>query len=129
MRKAQISTEFVILISITTMLFIFILGLIFEEISQVNEQKRLEAINDIGEFVQNEIVTATMVDDGYTRIFVLPEEKDGVYYNITLQKNSSIIITSANIQREFIVPDVIGNITKGANKIDKLGGIVYINVI
>ena len=127
--RAQVSAEFLVLVGIGSLMLILILGLLYMDTLSIAREKEITAIEDLGGWLSNEISMASRVSDGYTRIFTIPDRKDGIEFNITKYGNSSIIIISKSTEREFIVPAYIGNLTKGVNKIDRLGGIVYVNVI
>jgi hypothetical protein len=129
-KYAQVSTEFFVIVGFAMLVLVIILGFMAEDMSQASYKKEVNAMTDLGYYVQNEILVASQVNDGYSRVFTLPEKKDGVSYNITTYSNSTIILTSQHgVVREFLTPSFIGNFTQGENKIDSLGGIVYVNVI
>ncbi|MBI2647561.1 hypothetical protein HYW99_03720 [Candidatus Woesearchaeota archaeon] len=125
-RKAQISAEFFMFIGL-----VFIIAIAFEiasidQLKHLRLQKESDAIKDVALKLQMELLIAATVEDGYVRIFELPESVENVNYSIMTQ-NSSIIITSKNSFYIVAVPYSSGNISKGTNLINKTGGVIYIN--
>ncbi len=124
--KAQISAEFYVLLGLA-----FLIAIAFEiaSLDQLNDfriQKESEAVKDLALKLQKEILVATNVEDGYVRIFEIPEKLDNTDYFLTKQ-NSTIIVQSKNGFYLVLIPNVIGNVTKGSNIINKTNGIIYIN--
>ena len=126
--KAQISAEFFILVGLA-----FLVAIAFElaTLQQLNEfraQKENEAIKDIALKLQKEMLVAATVEDGYLRIFELPDKIDNINYSIVVQ-NSTITVQSQNSLYIVSVPKSLGNFSKGTNKINKTGSIIYISNI
>ena len=77
--------------------------------------------------LQKEVLLAASVEDGYVRLFTIPIQLDNnINYTLTT-KNYTITVVSANSIYTFTIPNSIGNVTKGPNKINKTGGVIYIN--
>ena len=124
--KAQVSAEFFILMG-----FVFLIAVAFEiaSIGQLNDfrlQKENDAVQDLALKLQKEVILAASVEDGYSRTFTIPASLDSINYTLT-RENSSIALQSKNSLFIIQVPNSVGNLTKGANTINKTGGVVYIN--
>lgn len=124
--KAQISAEFFVLLGI-----LFLIAIAFEvaSLSQLNDfrlKKENDAVRDVALKIQKELLIAAAVEDGYARQFELPDNVDSINYSLTIQ-NSTIAVESRNSYYFVSIPQVVGNISKGANAINKTGGVVYIN--
>src|SRR3989344_4150014 len=126
MSKAQISAEFFVFVGLA-----FLVAIAFEVVSldQLNDfriQKESEAIKDLALKLQKELLIAATVEDGYVRFFKIPEKIDTINYSLAIQ-NSTITVKSKNSIFVGSTPNVVGNLTKNTNKINKTGGVIYIN--
>ena len=126
--KAQISAEFFVLLGLA-----FLIAIAFEiaSLDQLNDfrlQKENEAIKDLALKLQKELLTAATVEDGYVRIFSIPDTLDNINYSLTTQ-NSTITVQSKNSLYIVSIPKAVGNASKGTNMINKTGGVIYINSI
>lgn len=124
--KAQISAEFFILLGLA-----FLIAIAFElaSLEQLNDfriQKENEAVKDLGLKLQQELLVAATVEDGYVRIFEIPEKLGIINYTLTTL-NQTITVKSKNSLYIVSIPKVIGNASKGTNMINKTGGVIYFN--
>lgn len=124
--KAQISAEFFVFLGLG-----FLIAIAFDiaSINQLNDfraEKESEAVRDLALKLQMELSIAANVEDGYVRIFGIPDALDSINYSVTIQ-NSTVIVQSKNSFYLSSIPKVIGNISKGTNVINKSGGVIYIN--
>lgn len=125
--KAQLFTEFFIFLGLA-----FLISIAFEiaSIDQLNEfrtQQESEAVKDLALKLQKELLIAANVEDGYVRVFEIPDKLERVNYSLTTLINRTITVQSKNSIYIVAIPQAIGNVTKGANKINKTNGIIYIN--
>ena len=97
------------------------------EIKEFRDQKEFFLIKDLGLKLQKEVTIAASVENGYERSFKLPEKLESIvdYYIIT--GNSTITVNSSKTVFSAAIPNVIGNFTKGSNKIEKIDGKIYLN--
>jgi len=127
MPKAQISNEFLIFIGLA---FLVALYFAINSINQLNDfrlQKESESVKDLALKLQRELLVASIVEDGYVRFFDIPDTlDDDLNYSLMLQ-NSTIVVQSKNAFYIVGIPTIIGNLTKSTNKINKTGGVIYIN--
>ena len=124
--KAQISAEFYVFLGLA-----FLIAIAFEiaSLDQLNDfraQKESEAVKDLALKLQKEALIAANVEDGYVRIFEVPDKLDNINYSLTAQ-NYTITVQSKNGFYFVGIPRAVGNFTKGTNKINKTGGVIYIN--
>ncbi len=90
--------------------------------SDVSETQRISALNDVGYMVQDEVLLAESVSDGYARSFSIPATADRFTYAIT-SDNTSLTLTSGTTTITYPLPPVNGNFQKGQNIIVKNGTI------
>ena len=124
--KAQISAEFFIFLGLA-----FLIAIAFElaSLEQLNDfriQKENEAVKDLALKLQKELLIAAVVEDGYVRVFKIPDKLDSINYSLATQ-NSTITVKSKNSLYIVSVPRAVGNASKGTNTINKTNGIIYIN--
>lgn len=124
-KEAQISIEFFILLGLA-----FLTALAFEiaSLEQLNDfriQKESEAVKDLALKLQKELLVAAVVEDGYVRIFQIPDKLDNINYSLTT-KNYTITVQSKNSLYIVSIPRAIGNVSKGINTINKTGGVIYL---
>lgn len=124
--NAQVSAEFFIFLGLA-----FLVALAFEiaSLDQLNDfrlKKENEAVNDLALKLQQELIVASTVEDGYAREFRIPDNIDNMNYSLSTQ-NLTITVESKNSIRIVPIPKVVGNVSKGMNKINKTGGVIYIN--
>ena len=124
--KAQISAEFFIFLGL-----VFLIAIAFEVVSldQLNDfkaQKESEAVKDLALKVQKELFIAASVEDGFTRVFEIPDKLENINYSLTM-KNSTVTAISKNSIYVVSIPQANGNLSKCTNKISKKDGIIYIN--
>ena len=125
--KAQLFTEFFIFLGLA-----FLIAIAFEiaSVDQLNEfraQQESDAVKDLALKLQREVFIAANVEDGYIRVFEIPDKLERVNYSLTTINNNTITVQSKNSLYIVAIPRAIGNVTKGTNKINKTDGIIYIN--
>ncbi len=127
MDSAQISAEFLLFLSLAFLVALAFQFVSLEQLTDFRIAKENEAAKDIALKLQRELLLASTVEDGYVRFFELPNElENGDDYFLTIQ-NSSIIVQSKNSFYIMSIPNVVGNASKSDNKINKTGGVIYIN--
>jgi hypothetical protein len=124
-RKAQVAVEFLMLIVMLFSIFmVYTIGT-RNKMDEIRDQKEYALLADVARMAQNEILTASRVEDGYYRTFELPETLEGVDYTISIV---GMMIQASTENHEYIlaIPAVNGSIKKGDNVITKENGIVKI---
>lgn len=124
---AQISIEFFIFLGLA-----FLIAIAFEiaSLDQLNDfraQKENEAVKDLALKLQKEVLIAAAVEDGYVRVFNIPDKIDSINYSLSTSNNRTITVKSKNSVYIVSIPAVAGNVSKGSNMINKTGGSIYVN--
>lgn len=125
--KAQSSMEFFVLMGLSFFAAAIFIAASVNEVKEFNDEKNFFLIRDVTLKLQKEATIAASVEEGYERSFELPDKLESRldYYIIT--GNTSITVNSSKAVFSAAIPKVIGNFTKGSNKIENIGGAVYIN--
>ncbi|MBI5061047.1 MAG: hypothetical protein HZB67_01935 [Candidatus Aenigmarchaeota archaeon] len=130
MKKAQVSIELMLYIGI--MLVVFAIAIIAagnrqEEIYR--ERLATDAKSTLKE-VATEIDIAVEVGSGYSHIFTMPDKILGSNdYSVNINKQYQIIYiewTDKNYSLSMISSNINGSVSKGANRISNIGGLVII---
>jgi len=124
--KSQVSFEFFIFVGLAFLIAIAFSLASLDQLQEFRVEKEGEAVKDLALKLQKELLLAATVEEGYVRIFEIPEKLDNIDYFLTVQ-NNTISIESKNGFYTLSIPKAIGNLTKGENKINKTGGVIYIN--
>ncbi len=128
LKKAQSAIEFLILVGGVLIFFIGFLFAIQSNIADKSFERRNLAVKEVAVIVQDEINLALKSTDGYRRNFELPQEIDGIDYEISFVEDFIYINTTDN-RHALALPiiNITGNIQKGNNMIRKNDGMIYIN--
>ncbi len=120
-RKAQSSTEFTVLTSFMLLIFIVFFILIQQKMVQLQEDRNLETIRQIGDIINNEINLAESTQDGYSRVFSLPITLGNDPYGVEFQQGE-IIITYKDITYPLFLSIAVENysLSPGENRISHL---------
>ena len=118
MRRAQLAIEFVIIVAMA-----FIIGALFltsaaDIFQRMSDRQRVAALNDVGYRIQDEVILATVVQDGYERTFTVPAKADRFTYGIDSQA-TRITLTSGTVAISYGIPEIDGAVAKGTNTITK----------
>lgn len=124
--KAQISAEFFIFIGMAFLIAIAFEIASLDQLRDFRLQKEDEAVKDLAIKLQKELLIAAVVEDGYVRTFAIPDKLDSIDYSLST-RNSTIAVESKNSYYLMRIPQAVGNLSKGSNKINKTGGVIYIN--
>ena len=124
--KAQISAEFFVLLGLAFLIAIAFELASIDQLNQFRMGKESEAVKDLALKLQKELLIAANVEDGYVRIFTIPDELNNINYSLTTQ-NSTITVQSENSLYIVSMPKAVGSINKGTNTINKTGGVININ--
>ncbi len=125
-QKAQVSVEFVIMTGVILVSFIIMLFIYIEQVQRISRQREVLLVEDLAFKIQKELIIAGSVIDGYYRQFIIPDTLDGVAFSITRENNTIVVESEKQIVHRRI-PSVIGEPIKGANKINKTEGVIYLN--
>ena len=122
--------EFIVLASFMLLVLLGFFAVTSSNVLQAKEESNRKISGDIAEFAYHEIEIAKSINDGYARVFVMPESVNGINYNITITDNRELSVNYLGYEYvRFLPSNVTGNISKGLNSIKKINGIVYMNNI
>jgi len=124
--KAQSAMEFLMLVGILLFIFVMFYVVVFERIQRLNDEKAILLGEDVATKVQKEILLAAQVSDGYQRTFRLPQKIEGMNYTIQVS-GKEVTVKTPKTEVVKIIPEVVGNITKEINRINKTNGTIYLN--
>ena len=125
--KAQVSSEFFIFIGLAFLAAIAFEIAALDQLRDFRMQKESDAVKDLALKLQREILLAASVEDGYVREFRIPAQLDNnINYTITTI-NFTLTVESKNSVYTASIPNSMGNLSIGANRINKTGGVIYIN--
>lgn len=120
--------EFFTLVGLAFLMTIFFVAASAGEIKEFRDEKEFRLIKDLAFKLQKEVTIAASVQDGYERIFTLPERlENNVDYYTTIM-NKTLTVNSSKTVFSVRIPITFGkNFTKGSNNIEKNDGRVYVN--
>ncbi|MAG91134.1 hypothetical protein CMO83_00490 [Candidatus Woesearchaeota archaeon] len=124
--KSQVSNEFFIFVGLA---FIIAIGFTVASLDQLNDfriEEESEAVADLAFKLQRELLLAANVEDGYVRVFEIPDKLERINYSLATH-NSTLTVQSKNSLYIVPIPNSVGNLSKGTNIINKSGGVIYIN--
>ncbi|MBW2977108.1 hypothetical protein KY347_06725 [Candidatus Woesearchaeota archaeon] len=125
--KSQSSMEFFVLTGLAFLATIFFVAASASEVREFSDQKEFFLIKDLALKLQKEVTIAASVESGYERGFNLPEKLESTLDYYITTGNSTITINSSKAVFSAAIPNVIGNFTKGSNKIENINGQIWIN--
>jgi hypothetical protein len=125
-RKAQSSFEFLLLVGIVFLFVVIFVGATYTDVATLSKKREFLAVKDIAMVMQNELVLAAQVEDGYKRSFELPEDINGKPYSAVIVANS-LTVSTDSATYAVRIPSVVGNLAKGLNNITKESNIVTLN--
>ena len=119
-RKAQVATEFMLMVGLAMIVIFAFLAVIYVLISDYYEEKNMKKLEDLGYSIQNELILAAEVEPGYERTIIIPDQAGGVGYSLS-QTANDLVITYRSHEFLFAIPQVSGALDKGSNTIRKTG--------
>ena len=129
-KQSQSALEFIVLASFMLLVLLGFFAVTSSNILQAKEEGNRKISSDIAEFAYHEIEIAKSVNDGYTRVFAMPQAVNGINYTITITDNRELSVNYLGYEYvRFLPSNVTGNISTGLNSIKKINGIVYISNI
>lgn len=115
-RKAQVATEFMLMVGLAMIVIFAFLAVIYVLISDYYEEKNMKKLEDLGYSIQNELILAAEVEPGYERTIIIPDQVGGVGYSLS-QTANDLIIRYRQTDFLFPIPSVNGALDKGTNVI------------
>ena len=120
--------EFIILASFMLVAIFGFFAVTSSRLLEARDESNKKTAEDIAQLAYREMEIAKSANDGYSRIFAMPQTVNGVDYNITIIDNRELIVTYLGYEYvKFLPSNVTGTVAKGSNNILKNNGIVSIN--
>lgn len=127
-KKSQSSMEFFTLVGLAFLVVIIFVAVSANEVKEFRDTKEFLLIKDLALKLQKEVAIAASVENGYVRNFDLPDKLENIVDYSTIIRNNTLTINSSKTVFSVAIPNTAGkNFTKGANKIEKISGVVYVN--
>ena len=83
-KNAQLTAEFVIFCGVGFIVLISFLSVINLKLSIQRDERASVLVNDVAYSIQQEIETASQMNDGFQRSFFLPPTLDGIAYTASI---------------------------------------------
>ncbi|MCK4927339.1 MAG: hypothetical protein KAS11_02655, partial [Candidatus Aenigmarchaeota archaeon] len=127
-KKGQGGLEFMILIIFVLLIFTSYSTIINNNSADVIEAKKNHLSISIAEKIAYEINIAMTSGQGYMKRFYIPYNIYGHDYNITFSRKAAFVDWAGNSHAAYIITNNIsGELIKGYNYIENLGGSLYLN--
>ncbi len=115
-KKAQAGLEFLLVFSILTIFATMFFIMIFSNTSQGRTKNDQEVTEDMANFLQQELILAEKVEDGYHRNFTLPEKISGKEYDV-MTSGYSLTVNTSKVTSHRGIPRTAGNFITGSENI------------
>ena len=122
MIRAQIAIEYVFVQGFALLILIGLLTTLLAVQSRTNEDIASQQAEDIAAQIQQELVLASSVHNGYERTVVLPANIQGQDYSIELAA-SAVYVRVGDYNAIQPIPSVNGTMSPGENTITNTGGV------
>ncbi|MFC1648091.1 hypothetical protein ACFL1B_01395 [Nanoarchaeota archaeon] len=113
------------MVGLAILFIIIFLGISYSLFNDNIRIRNEDKIRDIGYSIQNEIILASEVHDGYKREITLPEHLGGLDYSL-VTANNYFVVSYKDGDIVFQVPEIQGALSKGAVTIRKVNGNIQI---
>ena len=121
-RKGQMAIEFIMMMAAAIIVGSLFLYSAYGLLADRTEEERITALNDLGYAIQDELILAQTVSDGYERTFTVPTLAGRFTYALT-SLPGAVTLQSGRTTITYPTPAFTGVIAKGANTIAKDGAI------
>ena len=127
-KKAQSAFEFLLIVAFMTLLFVSLFSLANSALADAKEQRVMKTAEGIAGLVEKQITLASMLSDGYSSSFLIPQTVEGSSYSLTIIDEMEVVVVYSGYEHViFLASNVSGNATFGENSISKRDGKVYLN--
>lgn len=128
--RGQASLEFIIIFAagVMAMATFFIIGA--AQMHGAAGERNLNELNDIALSLQQEMVTALSVHDGYERTFSIPYTIANEPYQVQIVNDTAVAVITLQwkgLQQSIRAPQCTGTLLLGPNTITKENGTVHCN--
>ena len=131
MKRAQIAIEYLFLVAFSLAFFVvLIFGLTGVSAAKSTEKAYVE-LDDFARSIQQELILAATVQDGYARILEVPPAFNGRNYTLNiLNETQSAMLLEFVFEEQTLyyrIPDTRGTISRGIITIQKIDGEVVVS--
>ena len=132
MKKGQVAIEYLLLTGISFFVVFVLIIILSSLMESKRNEKAFYELDDFGRSIQQELILASELEDGYNRPINIPTTVNGRQYTITTgnvsPSNGYLIITLGFMGQEIFyeVPPINGSFRKGWNRIWKVNGNITI---
>jgi uncharacterized protein (UPF0333 family) len=127
MLRGQIAVEFSFMVMLAIIFFVVALVIIGFYIEKSASERGIAALQDEGARVQQELLIAAAVEDGYQRNVTLPATLDGLQYIVSNTPTTLTFTLYDGTIYNKEIPQTGGTILKGQNRLRKIGGALIID--
>ncbi len=125
MRKGQVTTEFLVLLLVGILFSIGLMVLISSFYADIKQDESNAQLRLFGREIQNELILASQVHEGYSREIFIPDTLKT--FNFTINNTDKVlIILYKDFQHAFPIPKTHNFLKKGNNTIRNIQGEVYV---
>ncbi len=86
-KQSQVSMEFILLMTFMLLFFVIFLAMVQHKMQEITYEKESELLQEVGNYIKNEISLAYTAYDGYYREFELPPYIAEKSYSIRIKSN------------------------------------------
>lgn len=125
--KSQSTVEFMILASFMLLVILGFFAVTSSILLDAREEAKRKIAEDIADFAYREVEVAKAVNEGYARLFLMPQRVNDIDYSVTVTDNVEMSVNYLGYEFiKFLPSNVTGNVSRGVNLIYKKEGIIYI---
>lgn len=125
LKKAQLSLEYISLVMVGIIFALITLSAFLIVMNETKSDKEYEQLRQYGFQIQEELILASEVQEGYSREITIPEKVGQSDFNIS-NTDRRLILTYEDLTIPYPIPSTNGTLVKGTNMIRKVGGLVVI---
>jgi len=126
-RSGQIALEYLVYLGVTMFLFLIIALASLSHIRDVEQERRLNAIQDFAAGIQYQLVVLSSLDEGLTFNIQLPTKIESIYEYSIVTNSGYLIVTAEEDEIVLRIPKTSGQFVAGANQVTLQGGTLYID--
>ena len=122
MKRSQSSIEAALVITFMLFVLAVFVGIMAKKGIEIRKNVEYGALKQVVKIVDREVLSAQKSEEGYTRLFSLPEKAEGIPYNLTLINSTAL--NSVNPDHFELVVDAT-HYRDGLILVESLKGLGY----
>ena len=128
-RRAQVTIEFSFMVMLAFIFFAIALVVIGFYIQKTSHEQGIALLQDEAARLQQELLLASSVEDGYERNISIPLNLNGLQYSISNTNNMLTLSLADGTTYNKEIPPVVGTFWQpGINTICKTNGTIQLNI-